>query len=160
MAVDFEGLINKFYNGHALSAQGPIPPGLTGYDPKLKNPYKIHDIAKAKELMKKAGYPEGEGLSEIVYETYNGSTVRQIVEFFQQNLSQIGVKLKININTWPEFLDKTKLEKHPCSVWRGAPTILTGKTFFNFCTGPIPVQDPTTPTLITLNTISFTNRPL
>ncbi|MBI4925188.1 MAG: hypothetical protein HY843_04615, partial [Bdellovibrio sp.] len=44
-----------FYNYRALSAQGPIPPGLAGYDPDFKNPYRQHNPEKAKELLKRAG---------------------------------------------------------------------------------------------------------
>jgi oligopeptide transport system substrate-binding protein len=111
LAVNTKDLINKFYFGHGVEAQGPIPPGVSGYDPKRVDPYKKYDLAKAKELMKKAGYPNGEGLPEILYETYSGSTNRQIAEYFQQEMSQLGIKIKINMNTWPQFIDKTKLRK-------------------------------------------------
>jgi oligopeptide transport system substrate-binding protein len=111
LAVNTDELIKKFYNGRALAAQGPIPPEVLGYDANRKSPYKTHDLEKAKELLKKAGHADGVGISEITYETYNGSTNRQIAEFFQQSMSQIGIKIKININTWPEFLDKVKTKK-------------------------------------------------
>ena len=35
------------------------PPGIFGYDPNLKNPYKAHDLARARDLLAKAGYPGG-----------------------------------------------------------------------------------------------------
>ncbi|MDZ4677417.1 MAG: ABC transporter substrate-binding protein [Oligoflexia bacterium] len=111
LAIDVNELNVKFYKNAALPAQGPIPPGINGYDPELKNPYKVYDLAKAKELLKKAGYPEGKNLPEINYETYSGSTARQIAEYMQQSYAKIGVKLKINMNTWPEFLDKIKTRK-------------------------------------------------
>ena len=53
-------LFNQIYlNGRAIDAQGPLPPGIFGYDPNLKNPYKAHDLAKARDLLAKAGYPGG-----------------------------------------------------------------------------------------------------
>jgi len=50
MAINYPEQIELFYNGRALSAQGPIPPGLAGYDEKLKNPYKEFSVEKAKTL--------------------------------------------------------------------------------------------------------------
>ena len=46
-------------NGRAIDAQGPLPPGVFGYDPKLRNPYKTHDLERARELLAQAGYPGG-----------------------------------------------------------------------------------------------------
>ncbi len=111
LTVDPAELIKKFYNDRAVPAHGPIPPSISGYDPDLKNPYKGPRLEKAKELLKKAGYPGGQGLPELKYETYQGSTARQIVEYLQQRASLIGVKIKINANTWPEFLQKQKQRK-------------------------------------------------
>jgi oligopeptide transport system substrate-binding protein len=111
LAVNAPEVIEKFYNGRAIPAQGPIPPTISGYDPKRIAPYRQFNIEKAKELLKKAGYPNGDGLPEIVYETYSGTGLRQMVEFFQQEQAKIGVKIKINMNTWPEFIDKTKTRK-------------------------------------------------
>ena len=111
LAVNTTELIKTFYNGRAIPAQGPIPPDISGYDPHLKNPYRTYDLEKAKDLLKKAGYPDGKGLPEIVYETYSGSDIRQILEYLQQEEAKIGVKIKINMNTWPEFLEKTRARK-------------------------------------------------
>lgn len=108
LVIDPQELITKFYNGRAVPAHGPIPPSISGYDPSLKNPYKGPNLEKAKALLKKAGYPDGKGLPELQYETYAGSTGRQIVEYFQQRAALIGVKIKITVNTWPEFLSKQK----------------------------------------------------
>lgn len=111
LAVDPNELIKKFYDGRAVSAQGPVPPSSSGFDPSLKNPYKGPNIEKAKELLKKAGHPNGEGLPELVYDVYSGSTARQLAEFFQQRAALIGVKVRINVNTWPEFIQKQKIKK-------------------------------------------------
>jgi len=111
MAIDTNELIEKFYNGRAIGAQGPIPPTLVGYDPKRIDPYRQYNLEKAKELLKKAGYPGGKGLPEIVYELNNGGTYRQMAEFFQQEQAKIGIKIRINMDTWPEFLEKIKVRK-------------------------------------------------
>ncbi len=104
--------INKlFYSGRAISAQGPIPPGLAGYDPEFKNPYRQYNLGKAKELLAKAGYPEGKGLSPIEYATVADSTSRQFSEFTQKTFAAIGVQLKISTYSWPEFTAVLKNKK-------------------------------------------------
>ena len=111
MVVNAEQLVDLFYNGRAIAAQGPIPPGLAGYDPTFKNPYRQFNIEKAKELMKKAGYPNGEGLPPIEYNTLSSSTYRQITEYVEKSFAVLGVKLKVNTYTWPEFLAALKNKK-------------------------------------------------
>ncbi len=111
LAQDGKTLVDKFYNGRGIVAQGPIPPGLPSYDAAYTNPYETHDIAKAKELMTKAGFPDGKGLGELTYDTLSDSKSRQITEFFAQNMATIGIKVKITPNTWPQFQDKIKTGK-------------------------------------------------
>jgi ABC-type transport system substrate-binding protein len=111
LAIDFAKEIELFYNNRALDAQGPIPPGIGGYDEKLKNPYKTHDLAKAKELMKKAGFPDGKGLAPLEYLTLSDSTARQMTDYLQQALGEIGVQLKVQTFSWPEFQQSLKNKK-------------------------------------------------
>ena len=111
LAQDNATLLAKFYNGRGIVAQGPIPPGFPSYDAAFKNPYSEHNVAKAKELLAKAGYPEGKGLPELQFEGLSDSKARQQAEFFVQNMSSIGIKVKITPNTWPQFQDKIKTGK-------------------------------------------------
>jgi oligopeptide transport system substrate-binding protein len=103
LAYDASQVIQIFYNGRAIPAQGPIPPGLAGYDESFKSPYRQFDLAKAKELLAKAGYPNGEGLPQLEYLTLSDSTSRQFSELDAKMLGAIGVKLKINVYSWPEY---------------------------------------------------------
>lgn len=109
-AIDSQEFIEKFYNGRAISSQGPVPPEVVGYDPNLKNPCKDFSIEKAKELLVQAGYPGGKGLS-LNFETTGGTTGRQIAEYIQQSLGKIGIEVKISMNTWPEFITKQRQKK-------------------------------------------------
>lgn len=108
LALNVPVRIQRFYNGRAIPAQGPIPPGLDGYDPNFKNPWVQFDREKAKEYLAKAGFPEGKGLPEFTYETLADSKSRQITEFEVQNWAAIGIKVKISTNTWPQFQEKIK----------------------------------------------------
>ncbi len=115
LALPVAPLLELFYNGRAIAAQGPIPPGLAGYDPEFKNPYRQFNLEKAKELMAKAGYPGGKGLPPIEYLTVASSTSRQMDEFLQKNLAEIGVKLKVNASSWPEF--QTAIKNRKGQMW-------------------------------------------
>jgi oligopeptide transport system substrate-binding protein len=108
LASDNPTFIDKFLNGRGLLAQGPIPPGLSSFDPNYKNPYSGLNLAKAKELLAKAGYPEGKGLPELTFESLADSKARQQAEFFAKDLATIGIKVKLSPNTWPQFQEKIK----------------------------------------------------
>ena len=110
IAHDEKTEIDKFLNGRGIAAQSPIPPGVSSYDPNFKNPYQF-DVAKAKELLAKAGYPDGKGLPELQYDTLSDAKARQMAEFYSQSLKAIGVNVRINSNTWPQFQDKIKTGK-------------------------------------------------
>ncbi len=107
-AFDNPTYIKKFLNNRGIHAQGPIPPGIEGNEEGWKNVNSQYDVPAAKELLAKAGFPDGKGLPELTYEGLSDSTARQNAEFFTQQMAQIGIKVKINSNTWPQFQDKIK----------------------------------------------------
>jgi len=111
MAVNTPEEIDLFYNGRAISAEGPIPPGLAGYDPNLKNPYKVYSVEKAKEYLKKAGYPDGKGLPPLEYLSLADTTARQMTEYFQKEMAAIGIQIKVQTFSWPEFQQSLKNKK-------------------------------------------------
>jgi oligopeptide transport system substrate-binding protein len=118
LAYDQATQIELFYNGRAIPAQGPIPIGIFGYDPSLKNPYRQFSLAKAKELLEKAGFPEGKGLPPLEYATTADSTGRQGAEYFQKMMAAIGVKLNISAYSWPQFIETIKNKK--AQIWEYA----------------------------------------
>ena len=111
LAHDSATFNQKFYNGMAVLAQGPVPPGMVSYDGGFKNPYQKADIEEAKKLLIKAGFPEGKGLPEFQYEGLSDTTSRQISEYFVQQMTKIGIKVKPNANTFPELQSKIKKKK-------------------------------------------------
>lgn len=107
LAYDVSESNKLFYGDTGVPAQTIIPPGVAGYDKDYVNPYAGHDIEKAKELLKQAGYPEGKGLPVLQYETTATSTARQMGEFLAKKMADIGIKIQVNTNTWPELVKKT-----------------------------------------------------
>ncbi len=113
LAYDTEWRIEHFYNGRAVSAQSPIPPGIFGYDPDYRNPYKGYDPERARELLAEAGYPGGVGEDgeplKIAYDLGSaGPGVLQRARAFAREMQDIGVEVEIRTNTWAEFLRKIR----------------------------------------------------
>lgn len=100
-----------FYDNFHMIAQSIIPPGLSGYEDDFINKNNIYDLKEAKELMIKAGYPDGNGLDPIILDIVEGTRSRQIAEFLQNCLSKIGIKLIISTNSWSEILHKIHSSK-------------------------------------------------
>ncbi|OGJ89508.1 MAG: hypothetical protein A2350_14525 [Candidatus Raymondbacteria bacterium RifOxyB12_full_50_8] len=111
LAVDVDKIIDLFYNGRAIRAQGPIPPGLFGYDATFRNPYQGRDVERAKRSLAEAGFPGGRGLPEFEYLTQANTTSRQMAEKFTADMAEIGIRIKIIGVTWPEFLERLKTSK-------------------------------------------------
>ncbi|MBC7387537.1 MAG: hypothetical protein H7301_15405 [Cryobacterium sp.] len=105
-AVDRGKWIELFTNNRGKKMLTMVPPGLQDRveNPKLKYDF---DLARAKELMKRAGYPDGRGLPPITFDLRGADTVsRQMGEFFADQFAGIGIKLNVVSNTFPAFLEK------------------------------------------------------
>jgi ABC-type transport system substrate-binding protein len=112
LAYDSDLFNEIFLNGRALNAQGPLPPGIFGYDEHLKNPYKTHDLAKARALMAKAGYPDGTDPATgrplvLTYDIGSDSTrAREQASFDMRCFEALGIKMKLQVNTFSQYLEK------------------------------------------------------
>ena len=95
-ATNNAGIVKKIMKGRATTAGLNSPKGYMGYDAALTPRY---DIAKAKELMKEAGYEKGFTLSMIAP---NNRYVNdeKIAQAFATMLSKIGIK--VNLKTMPK----------------------------------------------------------
>lgn len=90
-AVDYDKIIKSAMQGYAKQLKGPIPEGMWGHDPNVAL-YK-RDVAKAKQLMAEAGYPNS-GF-ELEY-MYIGLDYQRIIgEILQSNWADLGVKVKL-----------------------------------------------------------------
>jgi len=107
LAVDLGEINDTFYNGINTIYDGPIPPGLDGYPPNGRAPSSNRgpDLERARDLLAKAGYPNGDGLPEIEYWTATGGNAQEQVEMLRRQLSGIGVRLK------PRLVDFSQLDQ-------------------------------------------------
>ncbi|QQR88785.1 MAG: ABC transporter substrate-binding protein [Myxococcales bacterium] len=103
-ALDREGW-KKARNNRLRVTDQPIPPPLLGYDPELKG-RQTYDIAKAKEEMRLAGYPEGLP-EEVDMWIGHGNTGRFYGELTQQDLAKIGIKIRLKPVAFALYLEET-----------------------------------------------------
>lgn len=81
---------------------GFLPKGLPAFSPESVKGY-TYNPDKARELLKEAGHPNGEGLEKITLTTTDD--YRDLCEFIQHQLSEIGVEIAIEISTGATFRD-------------------------------------------------------
>lgn len=101
-AVDYDGLLKNVWGGLYEPLLGPLPSADPNHFAGTYS-YKF-DLAKAKELLTAAGYPDGGftlklGLSE------NSAPFRAIAETVQANLKQVGVDVQIETYAWGTLYD-------------------------------------------------------
>jgi oligopeptide transport system substrate-binding protein len=93
LAIDRDAITEKLLNGTQKAAKSFVPKGIGDYEP----PEIVHhDLALAKELLAKAGYPGGKGLPrlELLYNT--SDTHRTIAEAVQAMWEQdLGVAVSL-----------------------------------------------------------------
>lgn len=153
MLIDRERLARELYYGHAQPATGPFGYGSPQTDPKITAwPY---NPAKAKELLKEAGYIEKNGVmtnSEgkpleftLSYGSGNPFTDR-IVLFIKDSLAQAGVKVNLDAVDWPILLKKldrrdfeactlgwsTSIETDCNQIFHSSQTSDQGDNFVNY----------------------------
>ncbi|MCV2348831.1 glutathione ABC transporter substrate-binding protein GsiB [Paucibacter sp. Y2R2-4] len=90
-AINKEALAKVLYKGYATPAEGPVP---IGVEYAVKTGRYEHNPAKARELLKAAGYPNG---FETELWAANTSIAQKGTQFLQQQLAQVGIKAKITL---------------------------------------------------------------
>lgn len=104
--VDYDAIGATLIRGIGEIHQTFLPKGVLG---ELdENPYKL-DVAKAKDLLAKAGLAEG---FKITMDVRNTQPVTGIAESFQQTLAQAGVTLEIIPGDGKQTLTKYRARNH------------------------------------------------
>ncbi|NOY82546.1 MAG: hypothetical protein GXP31_16230 [Kiritimatiellaeota bacterium] len=113
LAYDVQARI-AMSNNQLLPAKGPIPPGVGGYDPDLVNPWAVHDVARARNLLIEAGFPGGIDPRtgrplELQFDLGGTDLIRRRqAEMMVADMKKIGLRIVPHLNSWPRFLDKLR----------------------------------------------------
>ena len=89
-AINKDALVKVAFSGYAIPAEGVLPQGVE-YATKL-GPWP-YNPAKARELLKEAGYPNG--FESTLWSAYNYTTAQKVIQFVQQQLAQVGIKVQV-----------------------------------------------------------------
>lgn len=126
LALDIPREIRLARRGEAIPAQGPLQPGVSGYDAALRSEAGQCDPARAKALLDLYGYVDrnGDGWRErpdgspLVLEvlTQSDQTSRQSDEVFKKSLDAVGIRLQLKVGQWSENLKATRAGKF--MLWR------------------------------------------
>jgi len=108
-AFPYEDVVKYAAGGYATQSKGPIPSGMWGHGDNLFQ-YK-HDLDKAKELLKQAGYPNG-GLKLLLVYTSGDEAEKKTAELFKSELAKINVDLEIRGMPWESQWEMAK-DKDP-----------------------------------------------
>jgi ABC-type transport system substrate-binding protein len=107
-AIDRAQWIDTFGKHRGTPQNEVSPPGLS--DRTQATTYKYDfNLKRAKELLAKAGFPDGAGLPVLNFDFRGADTkYRQMGEMFTQQLGAIGIKVNVILNTFPAYLEKAK----------------------------------------------------
>lgn len=89
-AINRQALVKVAFAGYATPATGVVPPSIAYAQTYTAWPY---DPAKARQLLKEAGYPNG--FSTTLWSSHNHSTAQKVLQFTQQQLAQVGIKAQV-----------------------------------------------------------------
>ena len=116
LGFDREKIVKFVTRGGQLPGTMFTPPGTGGFQPKAQMPSNDSRVKEAKELLAKAGFPEGKGLEpiEILYNTHDGH--KKIAEALQQMWKQnLGIEVKLFNQEWKVYLDSQRTKNFQLS---------------------------------------------
>jgi peptide/nickel transport system substrate-binding protein len=104
--VDYDGMVDTFLKGQFIVHQSFWPSGF--FASLDDNPYKL-DLAKAKQLLTDAGYPNG---FELRLDTFNTSPMIDIAQSIQRTFAEAGIKLNIVQNDKKQVYTLYRARQH------------------------------------------------
>ena len=153
IAVDYEEFISIFANGRGKPAQGPIPPGIFGHVPGETgiNPYVYkwengkpvrQDIEFAKQLMERAGYPNGRDAETGQPLVLNldtpaaGPGTKARFDWLRKQFNKIGINLVVRATDYNRFQEKMRKGTAQIFQWGWNADYPDPENFFFLLYGP------------------------
>lgn len=107
MAINKDAIINDLYGGAGIPAIGPIAPNVFGFDDSIEG--LEYDVEAARELLAEAGYADGFDTTIWTNDSRERIDAATVV---QDNLSELGINVDVQIVEWGAYLDDTAAGEH------------------------------------------------
>ncbi|MFQ3597906.1 MAG: ABC transporter substrate-binding protein [Chloroherpetonaceae bacterium] len=138
-AIDRVKIVKYVLKNQVVLPTGIVAQGIQGYD---NHDVMLidYDVAKAKALLAEAGYPNGEGLPELVLHTFVGAKYaynKEVAEAVQAMLGDIGVKVKIVQSEYSTHLQQAYLGKLQFFIGSWGADYPEPETFLNLVYGGV-----------------------
>ncbi len=117
LAYDEPAEIRILRKGQAIPAQGPIPPGVEGYDPAFRSPTVEYSPARARALLDMFGFvdrdgdgyrerPDGSPL-ELELATRTDLEARQYDELWRRSMEAVGIRIRFKKGRFADFVKES-----------------------------------------------------
>ncbi|MGE3919597.1 MAG: ABC transporter substrate-binding protein, partial [Gammaproteobacteria bacterium] len=132
IAINMEEFISIFLNERGIPAQGPIPPGIFGYQEET-NSYIYNDkngriqrksLTYAKKLLAEAGYPDGRNqktgeqlLLRLNVPSANDPEAQAEYSWYREQFAKLGIALEINATDYNRFQDLVRAGNTQLFLW-------------------------------------------
>ena len=129
-AIDYQGLLNTMVSGEGKLVAAPIP---NGYPGSAGLPLPKRNVAEAKQLLAKAGHPNGFKLT-LAYPTINayGVDLGQLAQLLQTQLKDAGIDLTLRPATFSVNINDLSSWKLPMELLYWAPDYYGTAQYFNY----------------------------
>lgn len=123
LAIDSAEYLRLFTNGRGIPAQSPLPPGIFGYDPDYRNPFRQPDLARAAQRLADAGLANGidpaTGKPLRITFDVNNTTARALLQFqfLVEAWKRIGLDVEIAATDYNQFQDKVRRGAYQLFQW-------------------------------------------
>lgn len=142
LAIDPKRWLELYRNGRGVVSYEVNSKGMSDQCGKTAKKYDFNP-AKARELLAKAGFPGGKDLPVIRLDMRGSETVsRQIGEFIEKSLREVGIKVELTLNTFPAFLDKRNKKNLQLAYGGWIADHLDSENFLQLYYGPFEAPGP------------------
>lgn len=131
MAIDKDKIVNQTLGGLDKRADSIVPPGVFGYRDKVNGlPY---DVAKAKQLLAEAGFPDGKGFPKLEMSFRNNRPdIRLVAEAVGAEWDKnLGIKTTFRPLEWATYLDIHNKKQMPLFHMRWGADYLDAENFLS-----------------------------